>query len=145
MEQPEPGGNDELIVEMTAEVVAAYVSNNVVPVSDLPSLITDVFKALGHASQRQEPIIAEQQKPAVPVKKSVQNDQITCLECGLKLKSLKRHLATSHNMTPAEYREKWELRSEYPMVAPDYAEARSRLAKEAGLGQKGKIRKRPRR
>ena len=145
MEQPEPVENNELIVELTAEVVAAYVSNNVVPVSDLPDLIAGVRDALDNTIGPQEPVVVEQQKPAVPVKKSVQDDQITCLECGLKFKSLKRHLGASHGLSPAEYREKWELRSDYPMVAPAYAEARSRLAKEAGLGQKGKIRKRPRR
>jgi predicted transcriptional regulator len=132
--------NVELIVELTAEVVAAYVSNNVVPVSELPGLIADVHNALGNMAGPQEPVVVEKPKPAVPVKKSVQDDQITCLECGLKFKSLKRHLMTHHNLSPEEYREKWELSAEYPMVAPAYAEARSRLAKEMGLGQKRKRR-----
>lgn len=134
--------NDELIVELTAEVVAAYVSNNVVPVSELSSLIADVHRALGNMAGPQEPVIVEKPKPAVPVKKSVQDDQITCLECGLKFKSLKRHLMTHHSLSPEEYREKLELSADYPMVAPAYAEARSRLAKEMGLGQKRKRRAR---
>jgi predicted transcriptional regulator len=140
MQENEIDHNDELIVELTAEVVAAYVSNNVVPVSELPGLIADVHNALGNMAGPQEPVVVEKPKPAVPVKKSVQDDQITCLECGLKFKSLKRHLMTHHNLSPEEYREKWELSAEYPMVAPAYAEARSRLAKEMGLGQKRKRR-----
>lgn len=140
MSEAENNEIDELIVELTAEVVAAYVSNNVVPVGELPGLIADVHNALGNMSTKQEPVIIEKAKPAVPVKKSVQDDQITCLECGLKFKSLKRHLMTHHGLSPEEYREKWELSSDYPMVAPAYAEARSRLAKEMGLGQKRKRR-----
>jgi predicted transcriptional regulator len=132
--------NQELIVELTAEVVAAYVSNNVVPTSELSALIADVHAALGNMTVRPEPIVVEKPKPAVPVKKSVQDDQITCLECGLKFKSLKRHLMTHHGLSPEEYRDKWELSADYPMVAPAYAEARSRLAKEMGLGQKRKRR-----
>lgn len=138
MQEHENDGNDELVVELTAQVVAAYVSNNVVPVSELPGLIGDVHKALGNMAGPQEPVIVEKPKPAVPVKKSVQDDQITCLECGLKFKSLKRHLTTHHHLSPEEYREKWELPADYPMVAPAYAEARSRLAKQMGLGQKRK-------
>lgn len=140
MQETEIEQNDELIVELTAEVVAAYVSNNVVPISELPALIADVHNALGNMAGPQEPVVVEKPKPAVPVKKSVQDDQITCLECGLKFKSLKRHLMTHHNLAPEEYREKWELSADYPMVAPAYAEARSRLAKEMGLGQKRKRR-----
>lgn len=132
--------NKELIVELTAEVVAAYVSNNVVPMSELSALIADVHQALGNTNGRPEAVVTEKPKPAVPVKKSVQDDQIVCLECGLKFKSLKRHLMTHHNLAPEEYREKWELSADYPMVAPAYAEARSRLAKEMGLGQKRKAR-----
>ncbi len=128
----------ELIVELTAEVVAAYVSNNVVPMSELPTLIADVHQALGSTNTRQEVVVAEKPKPAVPVKKSVQDDQIVCLECGLKFKSLKRHLMTHHGLAPEVYREKWDLPADYPMVAPADAEARSRLAKEMGLGQKRK-------
>ncbi|GLQ38673.1 transcriptional regulator [Rhizobium albus] len=132
--------NKELIVELTAEVVAAYVSNNVVPVGELSALIADVHHALGNMTVRQEAVVVEKPKPAVPIKRSVQDDQITCLECGLKFKSLKRHLMTHHTLSPEEYREKWDLTADYPMVAPAYAEARSRLAKEMGLGQKRKRR-----
>ena len=132
-------GNPELLVELTAEIVAAYVGNHVVPVGDLPSLIADVHSALFNTSAPQ-PVVAqvEKQKPAVSVRKSVQDDQITCLECGGSFKSLKRHLMTHHSLSPEEYREKWDLAADYPMVAPAYAEARSRLAKEMGLGQRRK-------
>ncbi|WP_099865137.1 MucR family transcriptional regulator [Pararhizobium haloflavum] len=140
MNEAEENQNKDLIVELTADVVAAYVSNNVVPTSELSSLIADVHNALGSMTVRQEPVVIEKPKPAVPVKRSVQDDQITCLECGLKFKSLKRHLMTHHNLSPEDYRDKWDLQSDYPMVAPAYAEARSRLAKEMGLGQKRKRR-----
>lgn len=128
---------DDFLVELTAEVVAAYVSNNPVQTSDLPGLIANVHSALGStASAESKP--SEKAKPAVPVRKSVQNDYIICLEDGMKFKSLKRHLMTYYGLTPDEYREKWALPADYPMVAPAYAEARSRLAKEMGLGQKRK-------
>lgn len=128
---------DDFLVELTAEVVAAYVSNNVVQTSDLPGLIANVHSALGSTASG-ESITTERPKPAVPVRKSVQNDYIICLEDGMKFKSLKRHLMTYYSLTPDEYREKWGLPADYPMVAPAYAEARSRLAKEMGLGQKRK-------
>lgn len=140
MDETSEMDNKELIVELTAEVVAAYVSNNVVPVGELSALIADVHHALGNMTVRQEAVVVEKPKPAVPIKRSVQDDQITCLECGLKFKSLKRHLMTHHTLSPEEYREKWDLTADYPMVAPAYAEARSRLAKEMGLGQKRKRR-----
>jgi predicted transcriptional regulator len=131
-----------LLVELTAEIVAAYVGNHVVPVADLPGLIGDVHAALNNTSQPaavvEAPVVAEKPKPPVPVRKSVQNDYIICLEDGQKFKSLKRHLMTHYGMTPEEYREKWDLPADYPMVAPAYAEARSRLAKEMGLGQRRK-------
>lgn len=136
---------DELTVELTAQVVAAYVSNNVVPVAELGTLISDVHSALSDMTAAPEPVIVEKAKPAVPIKKSVQPDQIACLECGLKFKSIKRHLTAKHGLTPEEYREKWELRADYPMVAPVYAEARSRLAKQIGLGQKPEPKKTTRR
>lgn len=127
----------DLLAELTAEVVAAYVSNNVVQTSDLPGLIANVHSALGStAKQAVTPV--EKQKPAVSVRKSVQHEYIICLEDGMKFKSLKRHLMTYHGLTPEEYREKWNLPADYPMVAPAYAEARSKLAKEMGLGQKRK-------
>ena len=129
-------GNKELLVELTAEIVAAYVGNHVVPAADLPSLIADVHTALsGTTGQEVAAPAVEKPKPPVPIKKSVHNDYIICLEDGMKFKSLKRHLMNPYGMTPEEYREKWELPADYPMVAPAYAEARSRLAKQMGLGQ----------
>lgn len=127
----------DLLVELTADIVAAYVSNHVVPVSELPGLIADVHAAL-NVTSAPAPVVAaaEKPKPAVAVRKSVQDDQIICLECGGAFKSLKRHLMTHHSLNPEDYREKWDLPADYPMVAPAYAEARSRLAKEMGLGQR---------
>ena len=133
------GNGPELLVELTADIVAAYVSNHVVPVGELSNLISDVHSALSSTSVPSASVaVVEKQKPAVSVRKSVQDDQITCLECGGSFKSLKRHLMTHHSLSPEEYREKWELPADYPMVAPAYAEARSRLAKEMGLGQRRK-------
>lgn len=123
------------LIELAAEIVSAYVSNNSVPAADLPGLINDVFTALTRVGTPVVEVAAEPLKPAVPVKKSVHNDFIICLEDGKKFKSLKRHLRTQYNMSPEQYREKWALPPEYPMVAPNYAAARSRLAKEMGLGQ----------
>jgi predicted transcriptional regulator len=120
------------MLELTTEIVAAHVGNNPVAVSDLPGLIQDVYKTL--VSVGTEPASPERPKPAVPVKKSVYPDYIVCLEDGKKLKMLKRHLKTSYNMSPEEYRERWNLPPDYPMVAPNYAKHRSRLAKEIGLG-----------
>jgi len=125
------------VVELTAEIVAAYVANNPVAQSDLPKLIGEVYRSLSGATniieQKPEP---PEQKPAVPVRKSVTADYITCLEDGKKFKSIKRHLRTHHNLSPEQYREKWDLANEYPMVAPNYAQARSNLAKKIGLGQR---------
>ncbi|MFJ1307431.1 MucR family transcriptional regulator Ros [Agrobacterium sp. P15N1-A] len=133
------GNAQDLLVELTADIVAAYVSNHVVPVTELPGLISDVHTALsGTSAPTSVAVNVEKQKPAVSVRKSVQDDHIVCLECGGSFKSLKRHLTTHHSMTPEEYREKWDLPVDYPMVAPAYAEARSRLAKEMGLGQRRK-------
>lgn len=135
------GASNELLVELTAEIVAAYVSNHVVPVAELPTLIADVHSALNNTTAPAPVVVpVEKPKPAVSVRKSVQDDQITCLECGGTFKSLKRHLMTHHSLSPEEYREKWDLPADYPMVAPAYAEARSRLAKEMGLGQRRKRR-----
>ncbi len=120
------------MLEMTTEIVAAHVGNNPIPVADLPNLIQDVYKTL--VSVGAEPQAAERPKPAVPVKKSVYPDYIVCLEDGKKLKMLKRHLKSAYNMTPEEYRERWGLSADYPMVAPNYARHRSNLAKEIGLG-----------
>jgi len=124
------------LIELTADIVSAYVSNNTIASGDLSNLISDVFGAL-HATAGGPPEpTPEPQKPAVPVRRSVTPDYIVCLEDGKKFKSLKRHLRTHYNLTPEDYREKWGLAADYPMVAPNYAQARSRLAKEMGLGQK---------
>ena len=131
--------DNTLTTELTAEIVSAYVSNNVVQIDGLPDLIRSVRAALddGAASPVSEKP-EERPKPAVSIRKSLQNDQLTCLEDGKTFKSLKRHLKTSHGMTPEQYRERWGLPADYPMVAPAYAEARSKLATEIGLGQKRK-------
>ncbi|WP_329610464.1 MucR family transcriptional regulator [Jiella pelagia] len=136
MDQIEAIDNNEMLMELTAEVVAAYVSNNSLPVSELPALIADVYGALGRTTTAPAAPAVEKPKPAVPVKKSVTDDYIICLEDGKKFKSLKRHLMTHYSLSPEEYREKWDLPTDYPMVAPNYAAARSRLAKQMGLGHK---------
>ena len=123
-------------LELAAEIVSAFVANNSLPAADLPTLIGNVHQALktladGSAQQPAE----EQKEPAVPIKKSVQPDFIVCLEDGKKFKSLKRHLRTVYGLTPDQYRAKWGLPPTYPMVAPNYAAARSELAKRMGLGQ----------
>ncbi len=122
-------------IELAADIVSAYVSNNSVPASDLPTLINDVHSALLRVTAGNVIVPTEVPKPAVPAKKSITNEFIVCLEDGRKFKSLKRHLRTQYNMSPDEYREKWGLAPDYPMVAPNYAKARSNLAKEMGLGQ----------
>lgn len=122
-------------IELAADIVSAYVSNNSVPVSDLPSLISDVYNALLRVGAGVPVASSEPPKPAVPVKRSVSSDFIVCLEDGKKFKSLKRHLRTQYSLSPEEYREKWGLPADYPMVAPNYAKARSNLAKQMGLGQ----------
>ena len=125
--------------ELTAEVVSAYVSNNSVPMNELSGLISQVYSALGSTqgeAPSQQP--SEKPKPAVPVKKSVTDDYIICLEDGKQFKSLKRHLSSKYDMTPEEYRQRWNLPADYPMVAPSYAAARSKLAREMGLGRKAK-------
>jgi predicted transcriptional regulator len=126
-----------LLIELTAEIVAAYVSNNSVAANDLPNVISQVHAALGGTTTPVKEVV-EKPTPAVTVRRSVQHDHLVCLEDGQKFKSLKRHLMTHHGLSPEQYREKWELSADYPMVAPAYAEARSRLAKEMGLGQKRK-------
>ena len=122
-------------IELTAEIVSAYVSNNTVPASEIPSLISQVHSALSRVSGKTGDVTAEPLKPAISVKKSITPEYIVCLEDGKKFKSLKRHLRTQYSMTPEQYREKWGLGTEYPMVAPNYAAARSQLAKQMGLGQ----------
>jgi predicted transcriptional regulator len=128
------------VLGLTAQIVAAHVSNNPVAPEGLPGLIQDVYRTLsgiGHDVPAPAPV-HEKPAPAVPVKKSVFPDYLVCLEDGKKLKMLKRHLATSYNMTPEQYREKWSLPADYPMVAPTYAKHRSSLAKKIGLGTKPK-------
>ncbi|PIP00703.1 MucR family transcriptional regulator [Pleomorphomonas carboxyditropha] len=130
---------DYTLIDLAATIVAAYVGNNSVPVAELPALIASVHAAVagvanGGNSLQTMPEI-EPIRPAVPIKKSVTNDFIVCLEDGKKFKSLKRHLRTHYDMSPDEYRAKWGLPNDYPMVAPAYAEARSNLAKQMGLGQ----------
>ena len=122
-------------VELAAEIVSAYVSNNSVPASELPTLLADIHAAIVRVSTGAVAPTPEAAKPAVPPKKSITNDYIVCLEDGRKFKSLKRHLRTQYNMSPEQYREKWALPADYPMVAPAYAKARSALAKQMGLGQ----------
>jgi predicted transcriptional regulator len=122
------------VLGLTAQIVSAHVSNNSVSPDALPSLIQEVFKTLSGVGK--EPAQPERPQPAVPVKKSVFADHIVCLEDGKKLKMLKRHLKTSYNLTPEQYRERWGLAPDYPMVAPNYAKHRSSLAKKIGLGTK---------
>jgi predicted transcriptional regulator len=127
---------NELQIELTADVVSAYVSNNPVPIGELSKLIADVYAALGQVNGAAPAEVVEPQKPAVPIKKSVTPDYILSLEDGRKFKSLKRHLSAHYGMTPEEYRTKWNLPNDYPMIAPNYAAARSKIAKAIGLGRK---------
>ncbi len=127
----------EDLLTLTTEIVSSHVSNNTVAISDVPQLIEQVYRTLSslgpEAAQKQE-----RPQPAVPIRRSVQPDHIVCLEDGKKLKMLKRHLKTAYNMTPEEYRERWNLPADYPMVAPNYAKQRSKLAKQIGLGTRGR-------
>lgn len=137
--QPEPEilSNDaDIFLELTSEVVSAYVGNNPVSTTDLPNLIGEVYSALHKAGKKEEITSGARTKPAVPIKKSLHDDYLICLEDGKKFKSLKRHLRSYYDMSPEEYREKWGLPYDYPMVAPNYAKARSKLAREMGLGRK---------
>ena len=129
------------LLNLASSIVAAHVSNNSVAVSDLPQLIRDVYQALSSVQDGGDRE-AERPTPAVPIKRSITPDHIICLEDGKKLKMLKRHLKTAYNMTPDEYRERWGLASDYPMVAPNYAKQRSKLAKQIGLGTRARRRKR---
>jgi len=122
-------------IGLTAEIVSAYVSNNTVASADIPALINQVHTALMRVTSGEAQSPSEPLKPAVPIKRSINPDFIVCLDDGKKFKSLKRHLRTQYNMTPEQYRDKWSLPADYPMVAPNYAAARSQLAKQMGLGQ----------
>jgi predicted transcriptional regulator len=131
----EPEAQTAQFIELTADIAAAYVSNNTVAASELPSLIKGIFGALANADG---PAPAEPQQPAVSVKKSLTPDYLICLEDGRRFKSLRRHLRAKFGLTPEAYRAKWGLPKDYPMVAPAYSEARSNLAKRYGLGQGGR-------
>ncbi len=133
------------IIEMTADIVSAYVGNNTIATADLPGLIQSIHRALTSVSGGVEPVEVAPKEPAVPVRRSVTPEYLICLEDGRKFKSLKRHLRTKYNMSPEEYRAKWGLAKDYPMVAPNYAKARSELAKQMGLGQGGRQASRKRR
>lgn len=127
--------NNETLLGLTADIVASHVANNNVATSDLPALITNVFSALNGLNG--SPVIKQvEQEPAVSVRASIKPDYLVCLEDGKKLKMLKRHLMTQYQMSPADYRAKWKLPADYPMVAPNYAAQRRRLAHEIGLGRK---------
>lgn len=129
-------GNDPRdLLRLTTQIVAGFVGGNTVAASDLPALITSAFQALRLAGQVEPAKVPEAPVPAVPIKRSVGRDYVICLEDGKKLKMLKRYLAIRYQMTPAEYRQRWGLPKDYPMVAPAYAEARSQLAKSIGLGR----------
>jgi predicted transcriptional regulator len=128
-------------IDLTANIVSAYVSNNPIPASDIPALIGQVHAALQRVSSGRAEASLEPAKPAVSVKKSMTAEYLVCLEDGKHFKSLKRHLRTKYNMTPEQYREKYNLPADYPMVAPNYAVARSQLAKKMGLGQQRRRKK----
>ncbi|RMF14164.1 MAG: transcriptional regulator [Alphaproteobacteria bacterium] len=134
--------SNEMALQMVADIVTAYVAHNPLPSEGLPDLIQSVHTALRRLAEGEgEKEAAPPPKPAVPIRKSVSDDYIICLEDGKKLKMLKRYLRTHYNMSPEEYREKWNLPADYPMVAPAYARRRSEFAKKIGLGQKGRGRK----
>jgi len=126
------------ILSLTADIAAAYVSNNSVAASEVPNVIQTIYRALGTLGKADLQPVAEARKPAVPIRKSITPDYLISLEDGKSYKSLKRHLRTEYNMSPDDYRAKWGLPKDYPMVAPDYAKARSELAKQMGLGQGGR-------
>jgi len=134
---PDNEGADDTLLTLTADIVAAHVSNNSVAVNDLPNLIQNVHSALNGISQ-QSAAPEPRPEPRVPIRSSIKPDYIVCLEDGKRLKMLKRHLMTHYNLTPDQYRQKWGLAADYPMVAPNYAEQRRKLAKSIGLGTKRK-------
>ncbi|EWY39182.1 MucR family transcriptional regulator [Skermanella mucosa] len=134
-DQLEHDAPDGAILRMTADIVSAYVSKNVLPATQIPEVINTVFSSLTGLNGQPREVQAEPQKPAVPIRKSVTPEYIVCLEDGKKLKMLKRHLRSTYGMTPDEYRAKWNLPPDYPMVAPNYAAQRSEFAKKIGLGR----------
>jgi predicted transcriptional regulator len=135
-DQSIPSTTEVDLIDLSTEIVCAYVSHNALSPSDLPKVISEVHNALKSLKAGSVVEPQEELKPVVPVRKSVAPDFIICLEDGKKFKSLKRHLRTHYNLTPEEYREKWGLPADYPMVAPNYSATRSRLAKDNGLGRK---------
>jgi predicted transcriptional regulator len=134
-------GAGKSYIDLTVNIVSAYLSNNPTPASEIPNLISQVHSALLRVSNGRGDVSPEPAKPAVSIKKSINPDFLVCLEDGKRFKSLKRHLRTQYNMTPEQYRDKWGLPADYPMVAPNYAVARSQLAKKMGLGQQRPKRK----
>ena len=128
--------DQEEILRMTTDIVASFLTHNSIPSENVPEMIKSIYSTMRSLSSKEEEKAETKQKPAVPVSKSVQDDYIVCLEDGKKLKMLKRHLKTAYNLTPEEYRERWGLPADYPMVAPSYAKHRSNLAKKIGLGTK---------
>jgi predicted transcriptional regulator len=126
---------EEELLRMTTEVVAAYVSNNTLPMGQLPDMISAVYGSLKALESKSAEPKVEPSRPVVPIRKSITPDYLICLEDGKKLKMLKRHLRSTYNMTPDEYRQKWGLPADYPMVAPNYAQQRSAFAKQIGLGR----------
>ncbi|MCE7887941.1 MAG: MucR family transcriptional regulator [Alphaproteobacteria bacterium PRO2] len=129
--------NRDEVLALTTEIVSAYLSNNSTAASEIPGIIEQVFRTLSNVNS-EGGALADRPQPAVPIKKSVNPDYIVCLEDGKKLKMLKRYLKTAYNMTPEQYRERWGLPSDYPMVAPNYARQRSKLAKDIGLGTRSR-------
>ena len=130
------------LLALTTEIVASHVANNSVSQADMPALIEQVFRTLSNLGNGGSMPSVDRPQPAVPIKKSITPEFIICLEDGKKLKMLKRHLKTAYDMSPEDYRERWGLPQDYPMVAPNYAKQRSRLAKDIGLGTKGKSKRR---
>lgn len=128
---------DRTLLALTSDIVAAHVSNNAIGATDLPQLIQQVYRTLSSAAASPSPQPARPE-PAVPVKKSIRPDYLICLEDGKRLKMLKRHLKTVYQMTPEQYRQRWDLPADYPMVAPNYARQRSALAKQIGLGTRNR-------
>lgn len=126
------------LLALTTEIVSAHLSNNAMNPQEIPSLIEKIYKTLSNVNGETQPVSTDRPQPAVPIRKSVMPDYLICLEDGKKLKMLKRHLMTAYKMTPEQYRERWGLPSDYPMVAPNYATQRSKLAKDIGLGTTGR-------
>ncbi len=127
--------DNETLITLTSDIVSAHLSNNSVAVQDVPSLIQSVYQALATVGEP-APVVEERREPAISARASVKPDSVTCMECGFKGKMLKRHLMTDHGLSPQEYRARWNLSADHPMVAPNYAAQRAELAKSIGLGRK---------